>query len=167
MIFKNSTAFVRFCDGKQSRLHTRCLMFKHSGGPFVIYYGRRKLLRRGWDSNPRVQSTMDQQSIALTTRPPRLYATVHLLRCNFLEVFVRAVCEARTKFECQMLHETLIVKYASVLKKTGIYIYIYIYIRGHICPSLHQTMQTGTNVSLHYKVCKLGSYVPIFMFSNF
>ena len=27
--------------------------------------------RRGWDSNPRVQSTMDQQSIALTTRPPR------------------------------------------------------------------------------------------------
>src|SRR4029434_2671271 len=27
--------------------------------------------RRGWDSNPRVQSTMDEQSIALTTRPPR------------------------------------------------------------------------------------------------
>ena len=28
--------------------------------------------RRGWDSNPRGQSPMDQQSIALTTRPPRL-----------------------------------------------------------------------------------------------
>ena len=31
-----------------------------------------KQKRRRWDSNPRVQSTMDQQSIALTTRPPRL-----------------------------------------------------------------------------------------------
>ena len=27
--------------------------------------------RRGWDSNPRGQSPMDKQSIALTTRPPR------------------------------------------------------------------------------------------------
>ena len=28
--------------------------------------------RRGWDSNPCVQSTLNKQSNALTTRPPRL-----------------------------------------------------------------------------------------------
>ena len=32
--------------------------------------------RRGWDSNPRVQSTLDQQSNALTTRPPRLHCAI-------------------------------------------------------------------------------------------
>lgn len=33
---------------------------------------------KSWDSNPRVQSTVDEQSVALTTRTPRLTAGVML-----------------------------------------------------------------------------------------
>ena len=40
-----------------------------------------KSLRRGRDSNPRVQSTLDQQSNTLTTRSPRRYHT-QLVKLN-------------------------------------------------------------------------------------
>ena len=46
-----------------------------------------KVCRQGWDSNPRSQREMDQQSIALTTRPP-CHLLFQLSQCflNFLNL---------------------------------------------------------------------------------
>ena len=44
-----------------------------------------KYNRRGWDSNPRGETPMDQQSIALTTRPPRLVG-LHQTRTELLQI---------------------------------------------------------------------------------
>lgn len=51
-----------------------------------------KKCRRGWDSNPRVHCTLDQQSNALTTRPPRRWSLLRHIRS------VNATYERRDHF---------------------------------------------------------------------
>ena len=61
-----------------------------------------KEIQRGWDSNPRGETPMDQQSIALTTRPPRhTYLHCYIKQC-FIQCSVHIkndylFCETRTR----------------------------------------------------------------------
>ena len=72
----------------QRQLHPLCLaeLWKMSKSKFIclqcnfraILRNFETTFRRGWDSSPRGQSPTDQQSIALTTRPPRLLILIQV-----------------------------------------------------------------------------------------